>query len=222
MTTVNPTNSSTNASAIGTAAGKSMSKLGINDFITLMTTQLRYQDPTNPQDSTAFVAQLAQFSSVSGIQEMNTSISSLLDQMRGSQAVSATALVGHQVLVDADNASIGAGEAVAGQIDTPTGTSMITMVVSDSAGQVVRQFSVPATSGSSAFAWDGKDDGGQAVAAGNYKFNAIANVYGKSTSVQTSMATKVGSVTINPTDNSLVLNTNTLGSISMAQVRQII
>lgn len=220
MTTVNATNSTTNT--LASAAGKSMSSLGINDFITLMTTQLKYQDPTNPQDSTAFVAQLAQFSSVSGIQEMNSSISTLLDQMRSAQAVNATALVGHDVLVDADTVSLTAGEQVSGEIETPTGTSNINVVVSDASGQVVRQLSVPATSGSSAFTWDGLDDSGKQVAAGDYTFSAIANVYGTSQSVTTSLSTKVSSVTIDPTDNSLVLNTSSLGSISLSDVRQVI
>jgi flagellar basal-body rod modification protein FlgD len=221
MTTVNPTSSS-NASTVVKAAGKSMSSLGINDFIALMTTQLRYQDPTNPQDSAAFVAQLAQFSSVSGIQEMNTSISSLLEQMRSSQAVNATALVGHDVVVAAKGANIASGSGMAGEIDTPVGTLNINMVVTDAAGQVVRQFTVPATSGTSVFNWDGLDDAGKPVASGNYELKAIGNVNGKSTSLATALRTHVSSITIDPTDNSLVLNTSTLGSVSMADIRQVI
>jgi flagellar basal-body rod modification protein FlgD len=220
MTTVNATNSTTNA--LASSAGKSMSSLGINDFITLMTTQLKYQDPTNPQDSTAFVAQLAQFSSVSGIQEMNSSISTLLDQMRSSQAVNATALVGHDVLVDANTAALAKGEQISGEVDTPVGTSAINVVVGDSSGQVVRQFTVPASSGSSAFTWDGLDDSGKQVADGNYTFTAIANVYGSSKSVATALNARIGSVTIDPYDNSLVLNTSKLGSISMSDIRKVI
>lgn len=221
MTTVNPTTANSSTSSLTQAAGKSMSSLGINDFITLMTTQLRYQDPTNPQDSTAFVAQLAQFSSVSGIQEMNTSMSSLLNQLRSSQAVNATSLVGHDVLVNADTASLTGGDQVTGQVDTPTGTSAVTIVVNDSAGQLVRQFTVPATSGTSTFAWDGLDDKGSAVKSGSYTFKAIANVYGKSQSLDTALNTRIGSVTINPTDNSLVLNTSSLGSVVMSDIRQV-
>lgn len=221
MSTVNPTGSANSASDLAKATGKSMSSLGINDFITLMTTQLKYQDPTKPQDSTAFVAQLAQFSSVSGIQEMNTSISSLLDQMRSSQAVNATALVGHEVLVQADTAVITSGDKLTGQIDTPTGTSAITVVVNDASGQVVRQFTVPATTGSSSFTWDGLDDKGAVVKTGAYQVKAIANVYGTSKSVATALNTTIGSVTISPVDNSLVLNTSSLGSVVMSDILQV-
>jgi len=221
MTTVN-TNNTTSGTGTTTGTGKSMSNLGINDFIALMTTQLKYQDPTNPQDSTAFVAQLAQFSNVSGIQQMNTSIASLLDQMRSSQAMNATSLVGHGVLVQADTTSLGAGEQVNGEVVTPTGTSDLTMVVNDSSGAIVRQFSVPATSGTSKFTWDGLDDSGKAIPAGTYKIKAIANVYGKSQQVATALSSKVDSVTIDPTDNSLTLNTGNLGSINMADVRRVL
>jgi flagellar basal-body rod modification protein FlgD len=222
MTTVNTQNNASTAGAATSAMGKSMSSLGINDFIALMTTQLRYQDPTNPQDSSAFVAQLAQFSSVSGIQEMNTSISSLLSQMRNSQAVNATALVGHGVLVQADTAVLGAGESLSGEIATPTGTSMITVQVNDASGALVRQFSVPASSGTSTFTWDGLDDAGKAIAAGTYQIKAIANVYGSSQSVATALNSNVDSVTIDPADSSLVLNTSNLGAINLADVRRVL
>lgn len=220
MTSVTSTGSTPTAAA---GAGKSMASLGINDFITLMTTQLRYQDPTKPQDSSAFVAQLAQFSSVSGIQEMNTSISTLLDEMRGAQAVNATTLVGHNVLVDADSMVISSGQSVAGAIETPYGASSINVIVTDNSGQLVRQMTVPADVDSpfSAFTWDGLDDSGAQVAAGTYNFEAIATVSGSSVSADTMLSTAVSSVTIDTTTNSLVLNTSSLGSIGLTNVRQI-
>lgn len=221
MTTVN-TNNTTSSTTANPATGKGMSSLGINDFIALMTTQLKYQDPTNPQDSTAFVAQLAQFSNVSGIQEMNSSISSLLDQMRSSQAVTATSLVGHGVLVQADTAAINSGDQLSGEVVTPKGTSNLTITVNDSSGAMVRQFTVPAIEGTSKFTWDGLNDAGKAVDSGTYQIKAIANVYGKSTSVATALNSKVDSITIDPTDNSLVLNTANLGSINMADVRRVL
>ena len=219
MTTINPTQSA--GSALSSTTGKSISNLGASDFITLMATQLKYQDPTKPQDSTAFIAQLAQFSSVSGIQEMNTSIASLLDEMRGSMAVNATSLVGHDVLVGADTATLNSGDSLSGIVATPTGTSDLTVVINDSAGQIVRQFTVPATTGNTKFTWDGLDDSGAKAAGGNYTVKAIANVYGKSQSVATALNAKVGSVTINSSDNSLVLNTDSLGSIQMSDILQV-
>jgi flagellar basal-body rod modification protein FlgD len=219
MTTVNPATSL--ASSVTASTKNSMSSLGINDFITLMTTQLKYQDPTQPQDSTQFIAQLAQFSTVSGVQEMNTSMGSLLSQLKNSQALNATALVGHSVLVEADTLTTTAGQQVSGVINTPSATANINLVVSDASGQVIRQMTVAALHKESAFTWDGKDDSGKSVAAGNYSFNAIANVAGKSTSLSTALVAKVSSVTIDSSDNSLQINTDALGSVQMAAVKKL-
>ncbi|MGC3979869.1 MAG: flagellar hook assembly protein FlgD [Steroidobacteraceae bacterium] len=221
MTTVTSTGSTTNTTS--TTAGKGMSSLGVNDFITLMTTQLKYQDPTKPQDSSAFVAQLAQFSSVSGIQEMNSSMASLLSEMRNSQAVNATSLVGHDVLVSGSSmTTTSAGQSVTGAIETPDNASNINVVITDKSGQVVRQMTVAAGSDLTSFTWDGLDDSGNQVAAGKYNFKAIANVAGQSVSADTLLSTKVASVTIDTTNNSLLLNTSSLGSIGLSDVRQVI
>ena len=220
---MNPISSATSSLTSGSAGGtkNSMSSLGINDFITLMTTQLKYQDPTQPQDSTQFIAQLAQFSTVSGVQAMNTSLGSLTSQMKGSQALNATAMVGHSVLVDADSASVATGEAVSGVVNTPTASSNINLVVSDDSGQIIRQMSVPAENGESAFTWDGRDDSGKSVAAGKYTFKAIANVAGKNTSLTTSLVAKVSSVTIGATNGDMQLNTDELGSVQFGSVKKL-
>lgn len=222
MTTVSETNSATTTSTSSSSSNNSMSNLGIDDFISLMVAQLKNQDPTNPQDSTEFIAQLAQFSSVSGISEMNSSISTLVDQMRSSQALSATSLVGHDVLVEADTVDVASGEQVSGAIETPEGASNINVVVTDSSGQVVRQFTVAASADLTSFTWDGLDDSGQAVEAGEYSFTATANVYGTSEAATTLLSSEVSSVTIDSSNNTLVLNTRGLGSVSMSDVRQVI
>jgi flagellar basal-body rod modification protein FlgD len=222
MTTVNPVTSNASATAAGQAiANNSMNNLGINDFIQLMTTQLKYQDPTQPQDSTQFVAQLAQFSTVSGVQQMNTSISSLLNQLKSSQALNATSLVGHSVLLKANAMSVSSGQAVYGAMDTPNGTSNLNVTVTDSSGQVIRHISVPAQQGLSGFTWDGTDDAGNPVAGGTYGFTATANIAGKPTAATTYLANRIDSVTIDPTTNDLQLNTDSLGTVTLADVKQV-
>lgn len=220
MSTVNSVNS---GNAVTSAiANNSVNSLGINDFIQLMTTQLKYQDPTQPQDSTQFVAQLAQFSTVSGVQQMNTSITSLIDQMKSSQALNATSLVGHSVLVKASNMPVSSGQSAYGAIDTPTGATSLNVTVTDSSGQVVRHLTVPVQSGGlSAFVWDGTNDSGTQVAGDNYSFTANATVAGKSVAATTLLANRIDSVTIDPSTNDLQLNTDSLGTVTMADVRQV-
>jgi len=221
MTTVNANTLSSVLGATASPTKNAVSSLGINDFIALMTTQLKYQDPTQPQDSTQFIAQLAQFSTVSGVQEMNTSLSSLLDQLKSTQTLNATSLVGRSVLVNASSMAVAAGAPVNGAIATPAGASNLNVTVSDASGQVVRHLSVAADTGLSKFTWDGKDDSGNAVAAGTYKFDATANVGNTSVGATTLLASKVDSVTIDTTDNSLQLNTDALGSVTLADVKQV-
>jgi flagellar basal-body rod modification protein FlgD len=208
-------------STAASIANNSMSSLGINDFIQLMTTQLKYQDPTQPQDSTQFVAQLAQFSTVSGVQQMNSSISSLLNQLKSSQAVNATSLVGHTVLVEGKSMPVAAGQVVVGAVDTPSKASNVNVTVTDSTGQVLKHLSVPAQSGLSYFTWDGTDDAGNAVKDGTYGFTAAANVAGKPVAADTLLANRIDSVTIDPSTNDLQLNTDSLGTVTLADVRQV-
>jgi flagellar basal-body rod modification protein FlgD len=125
------------------------------------------------------------------------------------------------VLVDADSASVASGEAVSGVVNTPTASSNINLVVSDDSGQIIRQMSVPAANGESAFTWDGRDDGGKSVAAGKYTFKAIANVAGKNTSLTTSLVGKVSSVTIGATNSDMQLNTDELGSVQFGSVKKL-
>ena len=220
-TPVNNPATLTNAPPLSAAIKNSMSSLGINDFIALMTTQLKYQDPTQPQDSAQFVAQLAQFSTVSGVQQMNTSMTSLLDQLKSSQALNATSLVGHNVLVNASSIPVTAGQAVDGAVDVPSGASNLNVTVSDASGQVVRHLSVAGQSGLTKFTWDGTDDSGAAVKAGTYKFDAAVNVAGASTTATTYLSSKIDSVTIDTTTNSLQLNTDGLGTVTLADVKQV-
>jgi flagellar basal-body rod modification protein FlgD len=80
--------------------------LGQADFLRLLTTQLKSQDPLSPMDNTAFVAQMAQFSQVSGIAEMNATLKSLTTQLGDDRLASATALVGKAVAADGDFARV--------------------------------------------------------------------------------------------------------------------
>lgn len=222
MSTVNSVNANNPAAtALSNATNSSVANLGINDFITLMTTQLKYQDPTQPQDPTQMVSQLAQFSTVSGVQQLNSSMSSLTSQFLGSQAISASSLVGHSVMVQASSAAVTSGASISGAVTTPSGASSETLVITDASGKEVRQMSVPVGSGSSAFTWDGKDDNGNPVATGQYQFKAIANVGGTNTAATISLLSKVDSVTINNSDNSLQINTDALGSVSFSDVQKI-
>ena len=114
-----------------------------------------------------------------------------------------------------------AGDKVVGAIDTPSKASNVNVTVTDGSGQVVKHLSVPAQAGLSYFTWDGTDDAGNAVKDGKYEFTAAATVAGKPVAATTLLANRIDSVTIDPSTNDLQLNTDSLGTVTLADVRQV-
>lgn len=203
------------------AARKTAGTLGVDDFLTLMTTQLKNQDPLKPLDSTEFVAQLAQFGTVSGIQGMETSLTSLSSALRSSQVLSGATLVGHQVLTAGSTAQYSGAGNVNGSIDVPSGASSVMLAITDASGQVVRHIGIDPTSGSQSFSWDGKSDSGAQLAAGSYTVNAISSSSGTNTSLPTYLYGRVSSVSLDATGTELTVNTPELGAVALSSVRQI-
>jgi flagellar basal-body rod modification protein FlgD len=207
------------ANAAATAA-TSKSTMGSEQFLTLMVTQLKNQDPFKPVDATQYVSQLAQFSTVSGIQEMKQSLTSLSEALRSSQVLGGSTLVGHDVVADASAATLRATGDVRGTVEIPQGTANAALFVTDATGQVVRRVMLPTTPGAQDFTWDGLDEKGDRVAAGDYKLQAIANVGGTAEQLTTSLISKVESVTIDPTNYNLTLNTQS-GAVALSAVRRV-
>ncbi|HEY4369390.1 MAG TPA: flagellar hook capping FlgD N-terminal domain-containing protein [Steroidobacteraceae bacterium] len=212
----------TQAALAAAQTKKSASNLGIDDFLTLMTTQLKNQDPMKPLDGTEFVSQLAQFGQVSGIQQMQSSMDSLSTSLRSNQALSGTALVGRDVLADADDFQYTQGVPVSGQIDVPdAGITGLQIRITDSSGQVVRQIQSVPTIGTNTFSWDGLNDDGSAAGSGKYDIEAIATAGDANGSLPIEMAGRVDSVTLDSTGTGLTLNTTALGPVAMADVRRV-
>lgn len=206
--------------ATANASKKKASDLGIDDFLALMTAQLKNQDPMKPLDSTEFVAQLAQFGTVSGVQNMQTSLTDLSNSLRSSQALQGTSLVGRDVIAAAESVTVAAGDTVRGELTIPEGTSSVKFTIKDSSGQIVRHVDMPPTAGTSTFVWDGLDDRGVPVTSGTYDLEAVANIGGSSEAVDVMLTGRVSSVTIDAA-GSLTLNTAALGPLSLADVRRV-
>ena len=213
--------SQTQAALASAQKQKSASSLGIEDFLTLMTTQLKNQDPMKPLEGTEFVAQLAQFGAVSGIQNMQTSIESLANSLRSTQVLNGTTLVGHDVLAAADSFTLTQGINVGGEIDVPNGASSLQIRITDSTGSLVREINVVPQDGVNTFAWDGTYANGTTAPSGEYDIEAIATVGGERGSLEVLMAGRVSSVTIDSTGTGLTLNTGALGPLSMNNIRRV-
>jgi flagellar basal-body rod modification protein FlgD len=205
----------------GTAAAQGSNQLDQNEFLKLMLAQLKNQDPFKALDPTQFLGQLAQFSTVTGIQAMNKAFDTLAESMRASQVLEGATMVGRGVLVDGSEVQLGATDSIEGSVDVPPGTSDAQLNVFDAAGQLVRRIPLKTAVGLNDFTWDGTDDLGERLPAGTYSLEVVANVVGKSESLPLFVSTRVSSVTIDPNGFGLVLNTPTLGSVSLSQVRRV-
>ena len=204
------------------AVESSKDKLGQKDFLKLMVAQLKNQDPLKPMENGDFLGQMAQFSSVTGLQELQASFNQLAGVMQSNQALQASALVGRSALVPGNAAVLSAGQTVSGAVDLPASTSDVALAVTDQSGKVVRLMSMgPQASGLASFQWDGKTDAGELAPAGRYKIVANAMLDGKVQAVDTLVAARVESVTLGRGGQESTLNLAGLGSLEMSKVRQI-
>ena len=217
-----PSVDSTSALGQSTAARKTGAngQLGQNEFLTLMITQLKNQDPLKPLDPNEFLGQLAQFSVVTSIQNMEGAIADLSGSLRSSQMLGAAALIGHDVLAPSTSAVLGAEGSVSGAADVPPGTTDMQVVVRDESGQLVRRFSVAPEAGLTEFTWDGLTDGGEPAPAGRYEFEVLAVVGGENVSLDPLLAGEIHSVTLDPASQKLILNTS-LGAVALSDARRI-
>ena len=109
-------------------------RLGQEDFLELMTTQLQNQDPFKPMENGDFLAQMAQFSTVDGIQNLQKSFEQLSQSLVSNQALQAAGLVGRSVLAPTGLAALESGGAVKGVVSLPASSSEVTVHITDASG----------------------------------------------------------------------------------------
>jgi len=214
-------NSSGSAASGSSSSTSGVGGLTMNDFLTLMTAQLQNQDPLNPTDSNQFLSQLSELSTVEGISQLNTSMSTLSDSMLSSQALTSAALVGQGILAPASSATYTSGQALSGAVQVPTGATSVAVTISNSAGVVVDQQGVTATAGLQNFSWNGTMNNGQQAPSGTYSVSANAMVGGASQTASTFLNGTVSSVTLGASGASPTLNTAQLGPVALSDVQQI-
>lgn len=138
-------------------------------FLRLMTTQLTTQDPFNPVDNTQMVAQMAQFSQVAGIAEMNQSLKGLVSSLAG-RFSDASAWIGRSMLTSSEVATPLTDGAYAGEISLPAAAESVTISFQDVNGATVHTMEMGAReAGAASFAWNGKNEAGQVIASGPLK-----------------------------------------------------
>lgn len=212
-------------SATGDSSGsetKKTSQLGKDEFLKLMVAQMNNQNPLEPQGNGEFIAQLAQFSTVEGITNLNTSVNSILSGSQSSQALQASTLVGRKVIVDTDKVKVDTSADFKGALNLTASSPNVWVNVYNDAGNQVNRLNLgQQSSGLVNFTWDGTDANGKKLDAGTYRFEAQANVNDTATAMKTSLPANVDSVTLGQNGGEMTLNLAGVGSIGISKVQAV-
>ena len=225
-TSINDTTDNTIAATAATSTTGSSADDLSSSFLTLLVAQLKNQDPTNPMDNSQLTTQLAQISTVSGIEKLNTTLGSISGQITSGSSVQASSLIGHGVMVSGSTILVGSD--TDGTVSTtPFGLELesasdnVTATITDSTGKAVKTISLGSqTAGVHSYTWDGTQDDGTKAPNGSYSFsiNALNNN-------QQMVATPLNYALVNGVINSKTgtsLDLGVRGTTTVDQVRQIL
>jgi len=204
------------------ASKQDASSLGLDTFFKLMITQLNNQDPSDPVDNGEFLGQIAQFGTVSGLDQLNQQFSDLSGTLTSGQALQAGSLVGHEVLAPIDTGRLTTGGNIRGQVELDASAQDVVVSVTDQTGQLIKEMRLgPQQSGPVAFSWDGSTDRGDYAAPGLYTVRVQSQRGDSAEDQQTNLFADVESVSLGASNTDLRLNLQGLGSIALRQVTQI-
>jgi flagellar basal-body rod modification protein FlgD len=202
-------------------------------FLTLLTTQLQNQDPTNPMDNSALTSQIAQLSTVTGIEQLNASMTSLMTSLQTGQTMQATSMIGHSVLAAGSNIQLATSTSTAADGTTTTthngvfGTQLasaaddVKVTIRDSTGKAVDSIDLgKQPAGVVPIIWDGTQTDGTIAPDGQYTFEIAATAGGAPVTSTNLAFGNVSSVTNGPTGAKL--NVSNIGSINVSDVVQIL
>jgi len=189
-------------------------------FLTLLVTQMRNQDPLNPMDNAEVTTQLAQISTVSGIDKLNKSMTGMSESLLATQSMQASGLIGHGVLAPGSTLVLENGQAKAGATLANPADRVVVSVLNQAGAQVAALDLGARQAGTLTFAWDGKTSAGTKAADGIYTFQVNAVQGTNKVEAKPLGYGRVQSVTLG--DQGLQLNTYGLGTLLMSNVAQIL
>jgi flagellar basal-body rod modification protein FlgD len=217
--TVSPTSSTPNTPATS-SSNDAMAQLSGNfsTFLTLLTTQLKNQDPTSPMDSNQFTQQLVMYSQVEQQIQSNDNLKTLISQGQSNAGTVATSYLGKKVSVTNGQASLMGGTANwTYSLDSAAATTNLT--ISNASGKVVYTGKGDATAGTHTFAWDGKDNNGNQLNDGTYKLTVTAaDTANNAVTTTVASAGVVGQIDMTGGTPKLVVGTMEIGPEDIAAV----
>ena len=220
-TNTSSANSASSTSSSSATAKASSSSADIQDrFLNLLVAQISNQDPLNPMDNAQLTSQLAQISTVTGIEGVNTTLSSLVNSLGEAQAMQSADMIGKAVLVPGKNLTLTKSAAYAG-VKLDGDADQVTVTIKDAKGNVVQTETLgEQKAGNVSFAWDGKVSDGTTAADGDYTFT-VAAVRG--TDKVTAEALQYGTVSaVTRASDGFALDLGSLGTFKFSDVQQVL
>ncbi len=216
MSTVGTTSNATmpTATSGATAAASSAAQ---DRFLKLLITQLKNQDPLSPMDNAQITSQMAQISTVSGIDQLNTTLQSMAASLGAAQSLQATSMIGHQVLTAGKVIQLQNGSAIGG-VELSQAADSVVVSIHDSSGQLVHRIDLGAqAAGVFAIQWDGVTDSGASASSGSYGFTVEATQGGKRVDAASLSGGLVSGVTVG--NSKVTLNLSGVGQVTLADVK---
>ena len=216
ITTTNSATAALASASSSTTAGSTKNAAGSEDrFLKLLVAQLSNQDPMNPMDNAQMTSQMAQISTVTGVQQVNKTIESLSAQLASMQMLQSSSLVGRGVLVDSARLPVSGGKA-AGAIDLVAAADRVKVEILSAGGQVIDTIDLGAlAAGRQPFEWDAKGR----MTEGSVSYRVSASQADKAV-----VATQMARATVNGiSSDSGVMNVQLqgLGNVTYDKVRAI-
>ena len=209
----------TQAAGAALAASKAGTEDGQDRFLKLLVTQLKNQDPLNPLDNAEITSQMAQISTVSGIEKLNQTLQTMAAAFSSGQSLQATSLIGRQVFVPGHGLRLHEGAAHGG-VELAQAADKVVVTIRDASGQLLHRADLGAqTAGVISFQWDGATDSGATAVDGVYNVLIQATQGGKPVEAAALQRGLVGGVTQDK--GGVTLNIAGIGKVTLTDVRQV-
>ena len=205
-----------------TDPNKKQGDLGQDDFLTLMTAQLKNQDPMAPMENGEFLSQMAQFGTVNGIEDLQNTFKELASSLYSNQALQASSMVGKSALVPATTGHFDGANSVEGGVNLPSSVTDLKVTITGVGGNIIKQMDMGIQpSGVTDFVWDGTDSSGNTMPEGTYNIVAEATINGENTSLETLVEGVVESVTLGSGGAGLTFNIKGIGEATFEDIKQV-
>jgi len=217
---LNGTSGSSSSSSTSSTSSSKAQQLS-SEFMTLLTTQLKNQDPTNPASSTEMVSEMAQISTVEGVSNLGTSLSSLMANLQNTDYINSSALVNQTVLADGSKLTLSSSEA-AGGVYLNSAADSVVVTIKDSSGSVVNTVDLGSLdAGVNTFTWDGKNAAGTKVADGTYTVSVSAKANGAAVTANPLQLGTVNSIS-KASDGTVEANVSGIGTVPVSDIKLIL